>query len=117
MRISTKEIRKNPKISEISDIHLNKSAEKYSEMSSSNYKSNLIKKTSTKSNVFNNDLNKDTNKFRVLMRKKYLYDSIDDEEEKDELLGHYISPNSIYTKIFDIILFLSSLFYLTYYHI
>jgi len=114
MRISTKEIRKNPKISEISDIHLNKSADKYSEMSSSNYKSNLIKKTSTKTNVFNNDLNKEANKFRVLMRKKYLYDSIDDEEEKDELLGHYISPDSIYTKIFDIILFLSSLFYLTY---
>jgi len=114
MRFSTKDIRNNTKISEISEPNLNKSAEKHSEMSSSNYKSNLIKKTSAKLNVINNDLNKETDKFRVLLRKKYLYDSIDDEEEKDELMDYYISPNSIYTKIFDILLFFSSLFYLIY---
>jgi len=47
------------------------------------------------------------NRYRVLVRKKYLYDSIDDEE-----IDYYISPNSLYIKIFDIALFLSSIFYL-----
>ena len=115
MRISTKDVRKNEKISEISDINnLNKSLEKASESNNSNYKSNLIKKTSAKINVVDNDLNKEADKYRILLRKKYLYDSIDDEEEKDELMDYYISPNSTYTKIFDILLCLCSLFYLTY---
>jgi len=51
-------------------------------------------------------------RYRVLVRKKYLYDSIDDEEYKDEEIDYYISPNSLYIKIFDISLFLSSIFYL-----
>ena len=114
MRISSKDVRKNAKISEISEAHLNKSADKYSEINSSNYKSNLIKKTSSEMKVVNNDSNNEADKYRVLTKKKYLYDSIDDEEEKDELMDYYISPNSIYTKIFDILLFLSSLFYLIY---
>ena len=114
LRLSSKDIGKNSKINEISDFNLNQSAEKGSDKSISKYKSNLIKKTSTKKIIINNDKNKEVDRYRILMRKKYLYDSIDDEEEKDELMDCYISPNSIYTKIFDILLFLSSLFYLTY---
>ena len=112
MRVSNKDIGKNSKIKEISDF--NKSTEKGSEKSISNYKANLIKKKSTNKIIVANDINKEVDRYRILTRKKYLYDSMDDEEEKEEFMECYISPNSIYTKIFDILLFLSSLFYLTY---
>jgi hypothetical protein len=72
MRISSKDVRKNAKISEISEAHLNKSADKYSEINSSNYKSNLIKKTSSEMKVVNNDSNNEADKYRVLTKKKYL---------------------------------------------
>ena len=113
MRVSNKDLGKHSKINEISDFKY-KSTEKGSEKSISKYKSNLIKKTSTKKIIVNNDNNKEVDRYRILTRKNYLYDSFDDEEERDELMDCYISPNSIYIKIFDILLFLSSLFYLTY---
>ena len=50
-------------------------------------------------------------KFRVLIRKKDIYDSFDDEEYKDEEIDYYISPDSWAIKIFDCILFLSSMIY------
>ena len=74
------------------------------------YKSNKIKKDITKKKLYDN---KDIfNRYRVLVRKKNLYDSIDDEEYKDEEIDYYISPNSLYIKIFDIALFFSSIFYI-----
>jgi hypothetical protein len=74
------------------------------------YKSNKIKKDITKKKLYEK---KDIfNRYRVLVRKKNLYDSIDDEEYKDEEIDYYISPNSLYIKIFDIALFFSSIFYI-----
>ena len=54
------------------------------------------------------------NRYRKLVRKKYLYDSFDDEEYEDEDINFYIPPSSIYIKIFDIIMFISSLVYFIY---
>ena len=51
------------------------------------------------------------NKFRILKRKKELYDSLDDEEYKEEILGFYIPPDSLYIKIFDCILLIMSFTY------
>ena len=75
---------------------------------------NLEKKTSSfklNSSIYNE---KDTNKkdkFRLLIRKKDLYDSIDDEENREEQIDYYISPNSWFIKIFDCLLFISSMIY------
>ena len=49
--------------------------------------------------------------FRILKREKVLYDSLDEEDFKEELLGFYISPDSWYIKLFDIILLLISISY------
>jgi hypothetical protein len=69
-------------------------------------KLNIIKKIPSESNIKNeNEPN------RHLKRKVNLYDSIDDEEYNDELIDYYIAPDSLYIKIFDIILLLSSMFY------
>ena len=60
------------------------------------------------------NLNKDTNlndKYRILIRIKDIYDSLDDEEYKEEEIDYYISPNSWYIIIFDCFLFLFSLIY------
>ena len=83
----------------------------------SNYKLSVIKKNSIKNNLYNEMTAKEKNelltdkKYRFLTRKCCLYDSIDDEEYNDEVVDYYLSPNSKYIKIFDILLFLSSLFY------
>ena len=79
----------------------------YNESTEENkYKPNLIKKISSKSSIKNeNEQN------RYLKRIINLYDSIDDEEYNDELIDYYITPDSLYLKIFDIILLFSSLFY------
>ena len=50
-------------------------------------------------------------KFRVIIRRKEIYDSMDDEEYKEEVIDFYINPDSWYVKIFDSFLFLASLFY------
>ena len=50
-------------------------------------------------------------KFRSLIKRKELYDSFDDEEYEDEEISFYISPDSLYIKIFDSILFLASMIY------
>ena len=72
MRVSNKDVGKNSKIKEISDF--NKSTEKGSEKSISNYKANLIKKKSTNKIIVANDINKEVDRYRILTRKKYLYD-------------------------------------------
>ena len=77
-----------------------------------NYKSNKIKKTLNKKKENKIKILQSKNdKYRILVRKKYLYDSFDDEEGNDEGLDFYISPNSLWVKIFDIVIFLSSMFY------
>jgi len=51
-------------------------------------------------------------KYRKLKRKKEIYDSLSDEEYEDENdIGYYISPNSCFIKIFDYIVFISSMIY------
>ena len=71
-----------------------------------NYNINKIKKSPIKKNI--------DNKHRYLKRNKNLYDSFDDDEEfQYEEIDYYISPNSVYIKIFDILLLMSSLFYFT----
>ena len=52
------------------------------------------------------------NKYRQLIIKKNLYDSLDDEDEyKVEEIEIYISPDSLYIKIFDHLIFISSIIY------
>ena len=52
-------------------------------------------------------------KYRRLKRIKELYDSFDDEEYEDDSNNeYYISPSSSFVKIFDCLIFLSSMFYL-----
>ena len=48
------------------------------------------------------------NKYRILMHKSNLYDSLDDEELEDEedIESLYLEPNSLFTIIFDSILFI-----------
>ena len=63
------------------------------------------------SSIYSKKCSNIKDKFRLLIRKKDLYDSIDDEEYKEEEIDYYISPNSWYIKIFDFLLFLSSIIY------
>ena len=79
----------------------------------SSCKSNLIKKITPKKITSSEIKEKEKiqEKYRFLIKKKCLYDSIDDEEYDDELIDYYISPNSLYTIIFDIFIFISSMFY------
>ena len=50
-------------------------------------------------------------KYRRIIRKANLFDSIDDEEYLDEETGYYISTNSFFIKVHDILLLFSSLLY------
>ena len=50
-------------------------------------------------------------KFRIIIRRKELYDSLDNEEYKEEEIDFYISPDSLYIRLFDSILFISSMIY------
>ena len=54
-------------------------------------------------------------KFRILEKRKSVYDSFDDEEYKEEEIDYYIPPDSWYIKFFDSLLFLSSLIYLIFF--
>ena len=74
------------------------------------YKSNLIINTDTKENLTSNR-KQDNEQYRYMERKLCLYDSIDDEEYNDELIDYYISPDSLYIILFDIIMIISSMFY------
>ena len=91
--------------------------EHISNIKESNYSNdaqNLEKKTSNiklNSSIHSKKYTNIKDKFRLLIRKKDLYDSIDDEENKEEEIDYYISPNSWYIKLFDCLLFLSSMIY------
>ena len=73
------------------------------------FTSNLIKKPTKKN--FNNGINQHNNKYRMISRKCNLFDSLDDDEYLDEELGYYISPNSLFIKVFDCLMLFSSLIY------
>lgn len=80
---------------------------------SSSFISNKIKDVTIKdSNNFQLNLTEtnDENKYRYIVRKNCLYDSIDDEEYNDEIIDYYITPNSLFIKIFDILILISSMF-------
>ena len=102
------------KINTIKELY-NENNEESSDMKDSHTKlENSIKKKQT--NIALNTTNNSkkiaySNKYRVLIRRKEVYDSIDDEELKEEEIDYYISPDSIYIKIFDSLLFISSLIY------
>ena len=59
---------------------------------------------------------KNKDKYRVLIRKTYVYDSLDDEEVEDaiDIYYYYIEPDSIFIYIFDSIIAIFS-FYCLYY--
>ena len=59
----------------------------------------------------NYNKNNNIEKYRIIKRGKILYDSLDEDDFKEELLGFYISPDSWYIKFFDIILLLISISY------
>ncbi len=61
------------------------------------------------------DINFIEQRYRVLQRKGYVYDSLDDEENIDEEKRRFfIKPESRFIILFDFFLTLSSLYYLTY---
>ena len=82
-------------------------------LDSSSYISNKIKNVSNKTNS-NSEIKLgkvyDENKYRYIVRRNCLYDSIDDEEYNDEIIDYYITPNSLFIKIFDILILFSSIF-------
>ncbi len=53
-------------------------------------------------------------KFRILTRKGYVYDSYDDEENLDEINYNFIHPNSIYIRIIDFFVFIFTFYNLFY---
>ena len=55
--------------------------------------------------------NNNIEKYRIIKKKKILYDSLDEEDYKEELLGFYINPDSWYIKSFDIVLLFLSIGY------
>ena len=76
------------------------------EANNENSKKNLmsLSKNSTKKTSNYKD------KYRLLIRRKHLYDSFDDDEEyKEEEIDYYIAPDSWYIRLFDFFLFISSI--------
>ena len=62
-----------------------------------------------------NDKIKNKEKFRLIKRRKELYDSYDDEEFEDQAdTDYYISPNNYFIKIFDLFVFMASMIYFVY---
>ena len=68
-----------------------------------------IKRKSIKNSVQNESNPNDIN--RKITRKVNLFDSFDDEEYLYEEIDFYIPPNSLFIKIFDILIIVSSLIY------
>ena len=75
-----------------------------------NNKNSTIGKLNVSFNSKNNLININ-DKYRHILRRRELYDSFDDEEYKEEEIDYYISPDSVYIKIFDSLLFCSSMIY------
>ena len=76
------------------------------EKNEKNYVSNKIKRSTIVSNI-----KKHNNKYRKITRKVNLFDSFDDEEYLHAEKDFFIPPNSLFIKILDFIIFLSSLIY------
>ena len=58
---------------------------------------------------------KNIERFRLIIRRKELYDSFDDEEFEDQTeIEYYISPNNHFIKIFDFIVFMAAMIYFVY---
>jgi len=107
----------------LSDINNSKKEEKTKNNNIENESEQTLKTTKTKnidltktiivSNIHSNTLqNKSTlfaEKYRNLIHKNNLYDSLDDEEIDDGDDGFYLDPNSKFILIFDSILFISSM--------
>ena len=91
------------------DTDLNQTEKTYNNLNDKTNISNKKKKKSIKNNIQNeinpNDIN------RKITRKVNLFDSFDDEEYLYEEIDFYIPPNSLFIKIFDILIIVSSLIY------
>lgn len=71
----------------------------------------IISLKSLRSNI-SKTFNKEK-KFRCLLSKGYVYDSLDDEEESDQedINNCYLEPNSIFLYILDTMTLISSFYY------
>ena len=105
-------INKNSTIEEAKEKSEQTSIVQNSDFDSQNLEINKIHSNKIKKSISHekNLISKD--KFRYLKRNKNIYDSFDDEEYIDEDIDFYISPDSLYVKIFDSLLFLASMIYL-----
>ena len=93
----------------IENISLAKEYDNEQKNISNQYATNEIIKPFNKNSI--KKLKNIKDKFRALIRKNSIFDSIDDEEYKEEEIDFYISPDSWYIKIFDSFLFISSMIY------
>jgi hypothetical protein len=104
----------------LNNIHENKENGEHSKEAVTLFKCKLcteksnISKRMSKEIIISNRIYKDKDRNRLLFKKDNLYDSFDDEDYINEQIGYYIKPNSLFIKIFDTSLFLSSMIYFIY---
>ena len=95
----------NKSISKKFNISENKNSTLKDKNSELNSEIKLIqknKKDESLDNIQNDNIKvKQLDKYRILNRKKELYDSLDDEEIKEVVYGFYLSPDSWYIRFFD----------------
>ena len=95
----------NKSISKKFNISENKNSTLKDKNSELNSEIKLIqknKKDESLDNIQNDNIKvKQQDKYRILNRKKELYDSLDDEEIKEVVYGFYLSPDSWYIRFFD----------------
>ena len=67
-------------------------------------------------NLYNNNLNEfEKEKYRILIRKGYVYDSFDEDESLDEIeIYNNLSPDSFVVKFIDFLVFISTFYNLVY---
>ena len=104
----------NKKINTIIEHHKSREEEETIIKDSKNKLINVEKKNSNSGSHPDEKTTIDEHKekYRVFLKKNMLYDSFDDEEYNDEDVDFYISPNTWFIRIFDSLLFLSSVIYL-----
>ena len=104
--INNKKIKGKNVENKIEKFDLNESLSKQSLMQNTN---NSI------SRIYNNQNNqKGIDKFRILFKKKLIYDSFTEEEKENEFERFYISPKSKFILIFDFLIIIFSLFDIIY---
>jgi len=95
----------NKSISKKFNISENKNStikDKNSELNSEIKLIQKNKKDESLDNIQNDNIKvKQPDKYRILNRKKELYDSLDDEEIEEVVYGFYLSPDSWYIRFFD----------------